>query len=109
MSEGNELTYGRTKMNSNRHLDLAQGSLTVGLMFEGRYFFDGDFLLLDCVCGRHDHSVGALADVMQVRVSRRHVENLTANRLNRPLCPGDLARRNKKQKNFVSALRIGGK
>ena len=72
------------------HLDLSEGSLTIGLMFEGRNFFDGDFFLFDGVEGRNNHSVRPFPDVMQIRISWCHIKNLSADRLYGPLCTSDL-------------------
>ena len=63
-------------------------------MLEGRDFFDGDFFLFHSVKCRHYHSVSTFADVVEVRVSRRHVKQLTADCLDRPLRRSDLQKRN---------------
>ena len=75
------------------YLDLAEGSLTICLVLKGGNFFDGDFFLLDGIEGWHHHSVSALANIVEVGVSRRNIEHLAADRLYGPLSRRDLNRK----------------
>ena len=64
------------------YFDLAQSSLTIGLMLEGRYFFDRHTTIGLVVKGGDDHAVGALANVLEAAVARSHLERLSAYEFN---------------------------
>ena len=61
-----------------KYFDFAQSPLTIGLMLEGRYFFDRHTAIGVVVESGDDHAVGTLANVLEAAVARSHLKRLAA-------------------------------